>query len=216
MEPGGALRASNRRRGKTSYELCAARPDRCARLPALPRHDDLRLEEVARVGAGGGRGAAVRAAAVEAGINFFDTADMYSRGESEEITGKLLREFQPRREELVIATKVFNPMSDRPNERGLSRKHIMALHRPQPEAPRRRLRRPLPDPSLRQEHAHRGDLRGARRCRAGRQGALHRRLQHVRLAVPEDAGLPAATTRWRGSSPCRTTTTSSIARRSGR
>jgi 1-deoxyxylulose-5-phosphate synthase len=64
--------------------------------------------------------------AVEAGINFFDTADMYSRGESEVVTGKLLREFQPRREELVIATKVFNPMSDGPNDRGLSRKHIMA------------------------------------------------------------------------------------------
>jgi 1-deoxyxylulose-5-phosphate synthase len=65
-------------------------------------------------------------AAVEGGINFFDTADVYSLGESERITGKLLREFQPRREELVIATKVFNPMSDCPNDRGLSRKHIMA------------------------------------------------------------------------------------------
>jgi aryl-alcohol dehydrogenase (NADP+) len=64
--------------------------------------------------------------AVEAGINFFDTADMYSVGESECVTGKLLREFQPRREELVIATKVFQPMSEGPNDRGLSRKHIMA------------------------------------------------------------------------------------------
>ncbi len=64
--------------------------------------------------------------AVEAGINFFDTADVYSLGESERITGKLLREFQPRREELVIATKVFNPLSNGPNDRGLSRKHIMA------------------------------------------------------------------------------------------
>jgi aryl-alcohol dehydrogenase (NADP+) len=64
--------------------------------------------------------------AVEAGINFFDTADVYSLGESEVVTGKLLREFQPRREELVIATKVFNPMSPAPNDRGLSRKHIMA------------------------------------------------------------------------------------------
>lgn len=64
--------------------------------------------------------------AVEAGINFFDTADVYSLGASEEISGKLLREFQPRREELVIATKVYNPMSDGVNDRGLSRKHIMA------------------------------------------------------------------------------------------
>jgi 1-deoxyxylulose-5-phosphate synthase len=64
--------------------------------------------------------------AIEAGINFFDTADMYSVGESEVVTGKLLREFQPRREDLVIATKVFQPMSKSPNDRGLSRKHIMA------------------------------------------------------------------------------------------
>jgi aryl-alcohol dehydrogenase-like predicted oxidoreductase len=64
--------------------------------------------------------------AIEAGINFFDTADVYSLGESECLTGKLLREFQPRRSELIIATKVFNPMSDCPNDRGLSRKHIMA------------------------------------------------------------------------------------------
>ena len=63
---------------------------------------------------------------VEAGINFFDTADMYSLGESEVVTGKLLREFLPRREDLVLATKVFNPMSEAPNDRGLSRKHIMA------------------------------------------------------------------------------------------
>jgi aryl-alcohol dehydrogenase-like predicted oxidoreductase len=61
--------------------------------------------------------------AVEAGINFFDTADMYSLGVSEEITGRALRELA-RLEEIVIATKVFNPMSDRPNMRGLSRKHI--------------------------------------------------------------------------------------------
>ncbi|MBB5063146.1 aldo/keto reductase [Granulicella mallensis] len=64
--------------------------------------------------------------AVEAGINFYDTADVYSLGESEVVTGKLLHEFQPRREELVIATKVFNPLSDGANDRGLSRKHIMA------------------------------------------------------------------------------------------
>jgi 1-deoxyxylulose-5-phosphate synthase len=64
--------------------------------------------------------------AVEAGINFFDTADMYSLGASEEITGRALKEFGGSRDNLVIATKVFNPMSDAPNDRGLSRKHIMA------------------------------------------------------------------------------------------
>lgn len=62
--------------------------------------------------------------ALELGINFFDTADMYSLGASEEVTGRALRDFA-QREEVVIATKVFNPMSDDPNDRGLSRKHIM-------------------------------------------------------------------------------------------
>ncbi len=61
--------------------------------------------------------------AVEAGINFFDTADMYSFGESEVVTGRLLREYA-KRDEIVVATKVFFPHSDRPNMGGLSRKHI--------------------------------------------------------------------------------------------
>lgn len=63
--------------------------------------------------------------ALELGINFFDTADMYSIGVSEEVTGRLLKEFT-RREEVVVATKVYMPMSDDVNNRGLSRKHIMA------------------------------------------------------------------------------------------
>jgi len=62
--------------------------------------------------------------AVEAGINFFDTADMYSLGVSEEVTGRLLGELA-RRDEIVLATKVYFPMADRPNRRGLSRKHIL-------------------------------------------------------------------------------------------
>lgn len=62
--------------------------------------------------------------AIEGGINFFDTADMYSLGASEEITGRALREFA-RMEEVVLATKVFFPMASGPNMRGLSRKHIV-------------------------------------------------------------------------------------------
>lgn len=62
--------------------------------------------------------------ALELGINFFDTADMYSLGVSEEVTGRALRDFA-RREEVVIATKVYFPLNDDPNNRGLSRKHIM-------------------------------------------------------------------------------------------
>jgi aryl-alcohol dehydrogenase (NADP+) len=62
--------------------------------------------------------------ALEAGINFFDTADMYSLGASEEVLGRALKDFAPARDRVVIATKVFNPMGDDPNQRGLSRKHI--------------------------------------------------------------------------------------------
>lgn len=90
--------------------------------------------------------------ALDLGINFFDTADMYSRGVGEEVVGRALRDFA-RREDVVIATKVFYPMSERPNDRGLSRKHILAsidgslqrlgtdyvdlyiIHRFDPEAP---------------------------------------------------------------------------------
>src|SRR5512143_2671631 len=63
--------------------------------------------------------------ALEAGINFFDTADIYSVGASEEVLGNLLKTLGVRRETVVIATKVFNPMSKDINDRGLSRKHIM-------------------------------------------------------------------------------------------
>ncbi|MDR0806596.1 MAG: aldo/keto reductase [Enterobacteriaceae bacterium] len=63
--------------------------------------------------------------ALDLGINFFDTADMYSLGASEEVLGKTLLKAVPR-DDVVIATKVFNPMSDNPNDRGLSRKHILS------------------------------------------------------------------------------------------
>ncbi len=63
-------------------------------------------------------------AAIEAGINFFDTADVYSQGESERVTGLALKQFA-KRHEVVIATKVNGPMGADANNRGLSRKHIM-------------------------------------------------------------------------------------------
>ena len=62
--------------------------------------------------------------AIEAGINFFDTADMYSLGVSEEVTGRALRAYA-RSEEIVLATKVNFPMSPGPNMGGLSRKHVV-------------------------------------------------------------------------------------------
>jgi aryl-alcohol dehydrogenase-like predicted oxidoreductase len=60
----------------------------------------------------------------EAGVNFFDTADMYSDGASEEVLGRALKELAVPREQVVVATKVFNPTGSTPNERGLSAKHI--------------------------------------------------------------------------------------------
>ncbi len=62
--------------------------------------------------------------ALELGINFFDTAAIYSVGVSEEVVGRALRDIA-QRDRIILATKVFNPMSDDPNNRGLSRKHIM-------------------------------------------------------------------------------------------
>lgn len=72
--------------------------------------------------------------ALEAGINFFDTADVYSLGASEEVLGSTLRTCNAKRENVIVATKVFNPMSEDVNDRGLTRKHIMdsidrSLHR---------------------------------------------------------------------------------------
>ncbi|MFT3890605.1 MAG: aldo/keto reductase [Anaerolineales bacterium] len=63
--------------------------------------------------------------ALDAGINFFDTADVYSLGESEKITGNLLKFFGVRRENIIVATKVNGQMSEDINAKGLSRKHIM-------------------------------------------------------------------------------------------
>jgi 1-deoxyxylulose-5-phosphate synthase len=66
----------------------------------------------------------VRAAA-DSGITFFDTADAYSLGVSEEITGRLLKKVFPRREDYVVATKVYMAMGDGPNDQGLSRGHVL-------------------------------------------------------------------------------------------
>ncbi|MDB4924471.1 aldo/keto reductase [Mucilaginibacter sp.] len=63
--------------------------------------------------------------ALELGITFFDTADVYADGASEEVVGKALKDFA-KRDEIVLATKVFNAMGPGPNDKGLSRKHIMS------------------------------------------------------------------------------------------
>ena len=64
--------------------------------------------------------------AIDSGITFFDTADMYSDGLTEEITGRLLHKLFPARDGYVLATKVYYPMGPAPTDRGLSRKHILA------------------------------------------------------------------------------------------
>jgi 1-deoxyxylulose-5-phosphate synthase len=64
--------------------------------------------------------------AVEAGVTFFDTADMYSDGVSEKITGRLLAKLFARRDDFVLATKLYFPTGSGPNDRGLSRKHVLA------------------------------------------------------------------------------------------
>jgi voltage-dependent potassium channel beta subunit len=99
--------------------------------------------------------------AFELGVNFFDTANVYRRGAAEEVTGRALKAF--RRDDYVLATKVYFPMGDGPNDRGLSRKHIMEqchaslrrlgvdyvdlyqCHRPDPEAPLEETLRALDD-----------------------------------------------------------------------
>jgi 1-deoxyxylulose-5-phosphate synthase len=62
--------------------------------------------------------------ALEAGINFFDTADLYSQGMSEEVTGRALKKLGVRREQVIVATKVFYPTGNTQNERGTSKKHV--------------------------------------------------------------------------------------------
>ena len=124
--------------------------------------------------------------ALEIGINFFDTANIYSDGSSEEIVGRALKDMASR-DEVVIATKVHGRMRPGPNGGGLSRRHILAeidhslrrlgtdhvdlyqIHRWDPETP------------------HGRDAGGAARRREDGQGALHRRLDHVRLAIREGA-----------------------------
>ena len=124
--------------------------------------------------------------ALELGINFFDTANVYSDGTSEEILGRALRDFATR-DEVVIATKVFCPMRKDPNGRGLSRKAILT----EIDASLRRLGTDYVD--LYQIHRWDYDtpieetLEALHDVVQGRQGALHRRLVDVRLAVRQGA-----------------------------
>ena len=123
----------------------------------------------------------------EAGINFFDTADMYSDGASEEVLGRALRDLAIPREQVVVATKVFNPMGPTAERaRPVGQAHP-PRHRRQPQ------RLQLDYVDLYQ--IHRFDpttpveetLAALDAVVQGRQGAPHRRVEHVRLAAGEDA-----------------------------
>ncbi len=112
--------------------------------------------------------------ALDAGINFIDTADVYSRGESEEIVGKALA--GGKRDNVVLATKVHGTMGDDPNEFGNTRRWIIREVENSLTTPADGLDRPLPDPPARGGHRHRRDARRADRPGAGRQGPIHRLL----------------------------------------
>ncbi len=112
--------------------------------------------------------------ALDAGINFIDTADVYSRGESEEIVAKALA--GGKRDNVVLATKVHGTMGEDPNEFGNSRRWIIREVENSLRRLEDRLDRPLPDPSSRGGHEHRRDARRADGPRPRRQGPLHRLL----------------------------------------
>ena len=152
--------------------------------------------------------------AVEQGVMFFDTADMHSRGVGEEVTGSLLGELFAKRDDYALATKVFMPTGEGPNDRGLSRKHILSsidnslrrlgtdhvdlyqIHRWDPDTPIEETMEELHDV------VRAGKARYLGR-RAGTPGSSRR---------PSTSPTGAA---GRGSSRCRITTTCSTAR-SGR
>ena len=124
--------------------------------------------------------------ALELGINFFDTANMYGTGRSEEVLGRALRDFA-KRDDVVVATKVYFPMRSDVNGRGLSRKAIMT----EIDNSLRRLGTDYVD--LYQIHRWDYDTpieentRSPPRCRKIRKGALHRGIIDVRLAILQSA-----------------------------
>ena len=125
--------------------------------------------------------------AVEGGITFFDTADVYNGGESEVVTGRVLPKLLTPRGARDRDEGADADDAGRERRRPLAQAHH-GLDRRLAAAARARLCRPLPDPPLGSLDADRGDDGGAPRRRQGGQGALHRREQHVRLAVREGAG----------------------------
>ena len=121
--------------------------------------------------------------ALDAGVNFVDSADVYSAGESEEIVGKALK---GRRDDVVLATKFFMPMGEDPNRRGGSRRWIVAGRRGLAAPSGHRLDRSLPGPPSLPGGRRRRDARRADRPRPAGQGPLHRVI--VVLGQPDRRG----------------------------
>ena len=147
----------------TDHALQHARPDRPLRLRALPRHHDLRRPSDGmweQIG-GSTRREAERLVgrALDAGINFIDTADVYSEGRSEEITGQALRTSDRPRRRRRRHQGLRRRLGAGPNAGGASRGHLLDAVQGEPEAAPARPYRPLPDPRLRP-----GDARSRRRC----------------------------------------------------
>ena len=118
-------------------------------------------------------------AALDRGINFVDTADMYSTGESEEIVGRALRD---RRDDVVLATKVHFPMGEGRNRSGNSRRWILTEVEESLKAAADGLHRPLPGPPPRRVDRHRGDPFGT-----GRPGTAGRDPFSPLLDLPRRA-----------------------------
>ena len=143
---------------------------------------------------------------LELGINFFDTADVYSSGMSEEITGRALRDFA-QRDEVVVATKVHGDMGARPQRpRPIPQTHPQ-LDRRQPETPGHGLRRSVPDPPLGLRNAHRRNHGSPARRGAHGQSPLHRRLFDVSPGSSPRPCIPPICTAGRASCRCSRTTT---------
>ncbi len=125
--------------------------------------------------------------AVEGGINFYDTADVYNGGESEVLTGRLLRRLFGMREEYVARDQGQRPYDARRERAGAVAQAHHGVDRRLAAAAGAGLRRPVPDPSVRSEHSGGGDDGRPARRRHGGQGALPRGQFDVRLAVREAA-----------------------------
>ena len=190
LSRGGVARDSKGHGGtpEVNHGLSESGQDRPEGLADLPRLHELRRARARAPTPGcSTRSRAGRSSAgPRARHQLLRHRQLYSDGTSEEILGRAIRDFA-RRDEVVIATKVFYPSRQGPQRQGPVAQGDHDRDRRQPPPARHGLRRPLPDPSLGLRDADRGDARSPARRGEGRQGAVHRRLLDVRLAILQGA-----------------------------